>query len=98
MIAGETVNFAMRYPEGHDLAGKLIEREAVCSRCQRKFTQQRIDRDYLNSFHKHSPDRLEAFLRTCHVEGKEVWLPARCWKCDRAQMNSRTEESYAPIL
>lgn len=96
MIAGETVNFVMRHPPGHELAGAPIEREQACSRCGRKFMQQRIDRDYLNAFYQHSRSQLNAFLTACQVEGKEVYLPARCPKCTRSQLNPDPE--YAPMV
>lgn len=88
MIAGETVRFAMRYPPGHELAGQLVERKQTCSRCGKEFTQQRIDREYLNSLYEHKRNLFDAFLRTCQVENKEAWQPARCPKCDRAQLNN----------
>jgi hypothetical protein len=100
MTAAGAVNFVMKYPPGHELAGQSIERQAECSRCQQKFTQQRIDRSYLNSVYIRGKSHLEAFLQTCEVEvtaeGKEVWFPERCPSCTRSRLNPDPE--YARMV
>jgi ribosomal protein S27AE len=88
------VSFALRYPEGHELAGQLLERKQSCPRCGERFTQQKINPEWLNAFKAHSAEHLKAFLRTCEVdENRQVYIPGRCGKCERAQLNPSNNPS-----
>lgn len=89
----QPIPFLLTYPAGHELAGKLMERVRECSRCQRDFTQFRINPAWLNSFKSHKPPLdLEAFLKTCEVtEARAVYIPARCGRCERATLNRETQ-------
>ena len=76
----------------------LDERGVPCSRCDRWFGQQLIDRPWLQSMNEHRPLLLKSLLKTCEVEVvdgiRKVYFPARCGTCDRALLAPTT----APVF
>jgi hypothetical protein len=70
-----------RYGPDHELAGQLVEREAVCS-CGRSFHQQQLSASWLETMERRSA-RIVASLAT---QAPGFWVPAHCGPCERADL------------
>lgn len=83
--AAPLVGFINRYPEGHELAGQMIERMGVCPSCGKEFLQRQVNNEWIGGTHVEMQD---AFLDTVEVDAGGVFQPLICHPCARDARNA----------
>lgn len=76
-----------RYEPGHEKEGQRIARARKCS-CGEKFFQARISEAWLDRMPPHQSKTFVEFA--AEIDGKEVWLPKACPRCERKDLQNPT--------
>jgi hypothetical protein len=76
-----------RHGAGHEKEGQRVMRQRKCD-CGEKFFQARISEAWLDRMPPHQSKTFVEFA--AEIDGKTVWLPRACPKCERRALNNPT--------